>query len=550
MKQLKIIVTDYSITNNSGIIDINFNQSINIPPYSSLALDKISMQILPTPNGLITLQADQTVNIITQTIGDKVTASRSFILPGGQYVYNTGGTNTSGYPDLLLTLNTLCNGLLDGTPKLPNTPEVDIGLGFKWTGKMLNAAFIVSLNIYQGDFKSSAGGAAVAPLIENSDITQSSMTLVNIAGSVKNGYVANIEGPFYAYTKQTLIQGCMQSSIDIRANDYTADGAEFSYGLALPPATNAAPIILYGIKAINDKFFVINNGIVGLELDSVDFLSEGVVNMYMYTDNTLGHLRFATEKGTAEVTFPVGINAYTGFDYNTAYCLAVSGVSTKTGVTTGNIFQNWRAFFQPNVSVDNNGSFFEVQPSKNYISTPNLGAITPIRTVSLNFTEAPLLINNLGFGLNILQGPVSTLSTLVIKAANGIDFQSYYDLALDVLNLNLENYVGSSGSSSISSGTNGKRNTLSYFVIQRLTETEPIFFAESKQLMFLSLENRESISVSSLQFRIYNCATNVPVNFATCSFNIFVADKSDGGDHNRPYEGNRYFGPAHNVAQF
>jgi hypothetical protein len=121
MKQLKIIVTDYSITNNSGIIDINFNQSINIPPYSSLALDKISMQILPTTNGLITLQADQEVSIITQTTGDKVTASRSFILPGGQYVYNTGGTNTSGYPDLLLTLN----GFLSQCP-MPIIIEIKI----------------------------------------------------------------------------------------------------------------------------------------------------------------------------------------------------------------------------------------------------------------------------------------------------------------------------------------------------------------------------------------------------------------------------------------
>ena len=55
-------------------------------------------------------------------------------------------------------------------------------------------------------------------------------------------------------------------------------------------------------------------------------------------------------------------------------------------------------------------------------------------------------------------------------------------MALDVLNLNLETYVGGSGSGTVS----GKRNTLCYFLIQRLTPDENIFFAEAKQLVFLS----------------------------------------------------------------
>tara|TARA_R110000868_G_scaffold315087_2_gene576008 strand:- start:214 stop:1872 length:1659 start_codon:yes stop_codon:yes gene_type:complete len=552
MKQLKIIVTDYSITNSSGIININFNQSINIPPYSSLALDKISMEILPNPSGLITLQADQEVSIITQVFGTKITQARSFVLRGGQYSYNTGNTgtaNTSGYPDILQTLNSLCNGILIGTPKLPNTPEVDYGLGFRWSGALDTSVYKVSLDVFQVDFKSGAGGEPRAPLLQNADLTFLNMS--SPAGP-DNGYVSNQKGNYYVYTNKTLIQGCMQSNIDLRAKDYSDAGATFSYGLALPPQAGSTPIILYGIKAIDNKFYILNNGVQGDEIASAFFLAgpTTVVNVYLYTDDTTGHLRLAVAKSTNNVSYTTNINTYTGFSFNTAYCLAVTGNSTKDVANVSNVFQNWRAFFQPNLSTDNNGTFYNTPISKSYVSTPNLGADTPNRQIQVNFSKAPLLINNLGFGLNILQGNVSSINTLVFNAINGIDFQNWYDLALDVLNLSLENYVGSSGASSISSGTNGKRNTLSYFVVQRLTESESIFFAESKQLVFLSLENRETVSVSTLQFRIYNCATNVPVNFATASFNIYVGDKSDGGDHSRPFEGNRYLGPAHNVSQF
>lgn len=547
MKQLKIIVTDYSITNSGGIMDINFNQPINIPPFSSLALDKISMEILPNPNGLISLQADQTVSIITQAYGSKVTQPRTFILPGGSYTYNTSGNNTSGYPDILQTLNTLCNGILNGTPKLPNTPEVDYGLGFKWTGILDSSVYKVSLDVFQVDFKSSAGGDARAPLLQNADLTVSNMSAPS---GPDNGYVSNILGAYYVYTNKTLIQGCMQSNIDLRANDYSDPSATFSYGLALPPASSSTPDILYGITAVGGKFYILNNGAQGDEISSANFIGAGVVNVYLYTDATTGHLRLCVAKGTNNISYTTNVNTYSGFSYNTAYCLAVTGISTKTVANASNTFQNWRAFFQPNLSIDNTGTFYQAPPNKSYVSTPNLGADTPNRQIQIDFSKAPLLINNLGFGLNILQGNVSSINTLVFNAANGIDFQNWYDLALDILNLSLENYVGSSGASSISSGTSGKRNTLCYFVIQRLTPTEAIFFAESKQLMFLSLENKETISVSSLQFRIYNCATNVPVNFATCSFNLFVADRSDDGGHSRPFGANKYLGEAHDVSQF
>jgi hypothetical protein len=530
MKQLKVIVNQYNTVNNSGFIDINFNQSIEIPPYSSLALDKISMEILPSPTGRITIAEDQEILITTQSQGN-VSGTRSCILKAGQYTYNTSSltpNQNSGIPDLLLTLNSICNGILNGTPKLPSAntdPAVDYGLGFKWTGAISGTSYKVTLNAYQCNF--GTANQAQAPVLNNADITQNNMTAI---ASANNGFSAKTTNTsYYAYTKQTLINGCLQANIDLRANDITDPDATFSYGLALPPASGGVPVVLYGIKGVGGKMYIINNGVQGSEINKTPFLPSSpvtqVVNVYMYTDETSNHLHLCVQQGNDPIIIssitPDG--AYTGFNYNTAYCLAVTGYAKGTTFNTCNSFQNWSAFFQPFVVTDNIGNYFQIPENRNYLSAPNLNAVTPIRILQLDFTNSPLLINNLGFATNILQGTCSVANMLSIPAANGVDFVNWYDLALDVLNLNLETYVGNSGSSSAS----GKRNTLCYFLIQRLTPEENIFFAEAKQLVFLDIANRETISVSTLQFRIYNVSTNIPLNFTNGSFNIYITDKAD-----------------------
>ena len=139
MKQLKCLVTDYSIIDNNGLIDINFQESINISANSRIALDKISLEILPNPEGVINLTADQTINITTQVRGNRLVAPRQITLEAGKYTYNASTSpQYAGIPDLLLTLNNLCNGILNGTPLQSNgvnSPETDYGLSFKWIGK-------------------------------------------------------------------------------------------------------------------------------------------------------------------------------------------------------------------------------------------------------------------------------------------------------------------------------------------------------------------------------------------------------------------------------
>jgi hypothetical protein len=210
----------------------------------------------------------------------------------------------------------------------------------------------------------------------------------------------------------------------------------------------------------------------------------------------------------------------------------------------GSYFTNWAGFHQPNLTIDNNGTYYSVPKPQLYITTENsyvnlLGATTPSRQVQIDFTNSPLIVNNLGLGLNILQGNVTSTVPFQYNALSGIDFANWYDLGLDILNLNLETYVG------YSNGVNsGKKNTLAYFLAQRIADSSNLFHWEEKQMVFLSILNKETLNISSLQFRIYDINTGLAVNLTAGSFNIFITnerkDRLDISDFQKRLLGNVY----------
>ena len=557
MKQLKIIANNNNVNTTSGVINVNFNQTIDVPSYSSMALDKISMTILPDPSGVLTIQTDQSINVTTQITGTTATATRVVTLPAGIYSYGTGPTNTNTptYPDLMLTLTSLFNAILDGDPQLSAGaayPQLDLGLGFLWYGTLSDKnSFTANLDIYQTVLDTS--GTTNSPPYLTNGTTLIPSTTVSVAASVINGYVANTVGTFFVNTSSQLITGCMQVSCILEANDFNTGpaGSGFAIGIGTPNI-GAAPTILYGVQFLDNTIRVFNNGVaVGAPLNNSNFVSGSTVSLYMYTDSSTGNLRLATKIG-ASTWYVLPAGSFTGYNFNTAYCFGCLGESSTTTIGSSNKFLNWEATLQPNLSTDSLGSFYVSPQNKLYLglNSPSLGATNPDRIVNIDFTSSQSLITSLGFATNVLQAPVSATATANFPGTNPLDFTSYYDLALDVLNLSLESYVGTSGDASNSAGITGKRNTLAYFLIQRLTETQNVFFAEAKQLMFLSIDNKQPISISTLQFRLYNISTNQPVNFSNASFNVYVADKGDDGTHDRDYMGNRSLGIAHDVAQF
>jgi len=531
-------VNNYSVVENNGLIDINFQQSIEIAPNSSIALDKISMDILPNREGIITIESPQTIRLTTQLSGAKKTIVREFTLPSGDYRYNNIQSIT-GEPDILKTLNNLSNGTLNGRPlqtSSAKSPELDYGLGFKWNGVLDGVVFKITLHVFQEVYAGQQGNAVILNNLQLITANMSDSTDANLTG-----VVANKAGIFYSYTANTLIQGCMNSQVNCRIQNFTQD--TFDFGLCFPPSNLVAPIIQYGIRALNSKVYIINNGVQGVELHTLKTPADSatatdiydIVNLkiWFYTDASTDTLRMCLSTATNPIKFTTPEGTFTGYDFNSAYRLAVVGITAVNRIiAVSNRFLTWRPFLQPNTTVDEIGTLYETLESKPdlYLSKENLEAGTPERLIQLDFTLAPLLIHSLGFNKNILQGSVSSTTPLILHAIKGIDFFNYYDIALDILNLALETYVGSSGSNISSDKSDvfykgimsGKKNTIAYLLVQRLNPAESIFFNEAKQLNFLSLENKEPLNISSLQFRIYNVGTQLPINFSTASFNLFI----------------------------
>ena len=227
------------------------------------------------------------------------------------------------------------------------------------------------------------------------------------------------------------------------------------------------------------------------------------------------------ENPSGTIAFTTAIGSYTGFDFNTPYYMAVAGYNGP-GITGINYFNNFRAFHQPNIQFDNNGVFYAIPQPQLYLTTNNsaITATTPNRQIQIDLTNSPLLIKGLGFSLNIIQGGVSDTSTFSYTGPKGIDFANYYDLGLQLLNINLETYVGFTNGQKC-----GKNNTLAYFLAQRIADSSDLFHYEQKQMMFLSIENKEKLNISSLQFRVYDINTLLAVNLTSASFNLFITNE-------------------------
>ena len=551
MKQLKIVANDYNITNASGVININFNQTIDIAPYSSLALDKISMQINPLPTGQFVLQTDQTILLNPMNTASKsggVSTTRTITLKAGRYSYNTSSTvtpNTTGIPDIVATLNNLFNGALNGFPN-DRPPiiaaECDFGLGFLWSGSVnTKGVYSVTLDVYQQALTTSTQRIP----------TPQPITATSLATG-SNVYTANITGDYSIVGNSPLIIGCMQTRMTLILGDIESQGNNFNYGIGFTPATGELPVIQYGLSFYGNTVYLVNNTLETIEID-IDYFKpiltySNKINIWMYTDESSGHLRLCVEKQTTadtnkkEVVYITPVNAFTGYDFNNSYVTLLQGYYGGTG--DANIFSLFLGITQPTLTNNNIGYYYDRPAQLTYVATPNL-QFTPTRQILIDYSNAPILINNLGFGVNVQVLSVSAGVPSSTVAPQGIDFKNWYDLGLDVLNLPIETYVG------FSNGKNcGKKNTICYFLLQRISDQDSLFFAESKQLMFLSIENKSPISISSLQFRVYDVNSGIPINASSISFNLFVADRTDDGNHDRAFAGNKTMGIAHDVAQF
>jgi len=520
MKQFKVIADKYNEA-SGGMISVNFNEVVQVAPNSKIVLDKFSCEMITDTSGKIRLDENQIIQYSpqnTQTVSNQ--PIRNVVIPSGTYNFNNNVSIGATFNQLLDTIAEKLNGSLNGNPQISTlltSPTADLGFGFKC---FTSSKALTYIQCYQTNTITSgpSSGGAPPPSVPP---TYSNMTLSN-----SSAYQATSTGNYWLTCAKPLINGCLQGNMQIKVGSNN-----WIVGLAPVPATQTtAPTIQFGLGFDNNtgNCYFINGStqttapFTKTNLDNLT--SSGVYATYsFYSANGGLHLQIIRPAGTVYFDSQTDgfSDVFAGFLFRNVYQLSVSGTFTSS---TKSSFSFIRLTEQPNLTLDNIGYFEDIPVNtKTYITTNGLGAIRG-RTIFISFKESPELNNGLGFLSNTLSGNSdATSGVLLFTSDNTINFSSYLDLAISVLNLPLQTYEARS-----SGLDNGRKNILCYFTPNRVSTNSNVYYFENKQKIFLSIGNKEPLNFSSLVFRVYNPSNkNLPVDADYLSFNIYIADKDE-----------------------
>ena len=524
MKQIKVIADEYN-QSSGGLLNANFNETVEIKPYSKIVLDKFMMVLDENSTGYIAIP-DQVLSYSPQATADrKAQASRDVIIPAGRYKYNNTATSGTLFNDLLSTISELLNGSLNSSPTISTasgSPSADLGLGFKLSSDDKGLTLI---ECYQCNLNKS--GRVTAPSI--------APQVVNMGAVANQGFSPTTLGEFSLFVPTPVINGALQVKIQLRVGD--DDFGTYLFGIADTPAVMTdAPDVSYGIKvdgSTNLIYFHTPTGDVLCPFTKAQLLTANPnstlgAQFYFYTANNRLQVIIYNSNGTT-VFFDSGASTnavyndvYQGFRYADVCHLAIVGLAETTAGLLP-IFRNIALTEQPNLAFDNVGFYQYVAPSRNYFTTNGLGAI-PARAISIDFTGCPILQNGLGFNSNVLDGDTSAgTGYLLFTSDSALNFAQFLDLAIETLNIPLQTYVSKTDGKDC-----GKRNVLCYFTPTLVSQTDNVYVFENRNLPFLSINNQQSMNLSSMQFRIYNPQSNLLTLSADyLSFNLYIADKDE-----------------------
>lgn len=517
MKQFKIIADNYN-ESSGGLISVNLNEVVSIAPDSKIVLDKFSCELIGDNSGVLELPVAQTIQYspqYTQAVNNQ--PLRDVVVPAGKYNFNNNITSGAVFNQLLDTISELLNGSLNSNPQIAtgvNDPTADVGFGFKCFTSSKGLTYIqcyqTNLN-QQGKIEV----PSVSPTINNLSLTTSN-----------SQYTPTNQGLYWLICGKPLINGALQARIQLRVGDGGANNWEI--GLSQISSTQTtAPIIQYGVgfDGNTESFYFINNTIgITAPFDKSNIDSIEKANFYFYTANNRLHLQILTDNNSTlffDSQADGYSNVFEGFRFATSYQLSISGFYDSGQKPQ---FLNIRLTEQPNLSLDNIGWYEDIPVNtKTYYTTNGLGAIRP-RTIYISFKNCPELNQGLGYKNNTLTGQTDiTSGSLLFESNTPINFATYLDLAISILNIPLQTYEGRTNGVD-----SGKKPVLCYFTPVRETENSNLYYFENKNLPFLSIANKEPINFSSLQFRIFNPSDpTTGINADYLSFNIYIADKDE-----------------------
>lgn len=491
MKQLKILSSDYSGT--GGIINISFNEPILVEPNATIAMDKFSMDVQGVSTNIEI--PDQTVFINTNY---GVNTSRPAVVSAGKYATIT---------DLLAEMNTAFNGIL-------NTDDLNSGEDTPPDSGLFFLNFI--------DEKSQHVAMGFGSL--NIDFTNTNWTLDNLIEDTtpedNTELTAESTGDYSLTTNNTpVVRGGVDIglSIECLVND-TAH--TFRYGL-FDPSDNE--LLLFGIEKVGTQFYYVNNG-KSVLIPGTHFIDHLDYNHQFFVDN--GQLRYQIYDGnTKEFVYGLPSDAFDGFSFNSTYYFNIYGNNTE--LTDAPKFVDLGICYQSVIDVNTFGVFWDYASftSKKYLNRfPLLGA-TPERTILYDFTPSPILQNGLGF--SAVTYDVGPATSLAIVAEKTVKFDTFYQLALQIPSVQLESYIADSDRSQKSKISGTRVNNICYFTPQKSSQTnKSIYVWEQRELVFVSLSNKQPINMNSMQFRVIDVATGIPVQADALSFNLYISEKA------------------------
>ena len=501
MKQLKVIVDSYNT--KSGLIQASFGEPIIVKSGAKIALENFSLDVLNIVANKIVVR-NSTILINTNDVsGNYNNGQRSVFIP--EQVF-------SSTQDLMNALTNAFNSILNSDYVYNIQKDVnyveDIGLCF--------------INYLSGDFKNIANLTYTGvDYEEETPVTLNINTYETETNGI--GYEGKFDSSWYlAYNKPVLLGGL---SIYFQTKFFVNGLNAFEWGL-----TNtlliSTPILQYGFRIKTDnKLYLVSNGIESLlDILLAPFLNQNYIHQFYVENGKLRYQIFNPDNNT--VLFKTDAGVFSDFNFINQLFFGMRGVSTAITDTDQIGIGDVNMTYQPAVQQNNVGWFLKpelldtnVYLGKSVILKAN-GAT--IRTVNFDFTSASNLRANLG-----LEANVKTLASGITGSYTGevpVSFSNYFDLALEITNLPLQSWVSNTSRNSLSKRT----NILAYFTPQRVVGNARIYLYESRLLNFLSLNNKEPINISSLQFRIYNIlAPSVILDCSSMTFNLFVTDDSE-----------------------
>lgn len=480
MKQLKVIANNYD--NNNGIINVTFNQEIVVPPNSSISMDKFTMEVT---NGI-------TDNFI---ISPQTVFLNTAIYKNQPYQATIRGGKYTNIQALLTEMTRAFNAILDTS--LTFTQVVTVS-GFMFYNYYDTTTNLVHL-----------AWGSIAPDVSSTNYTKVNMDFTP-ATMTPSEWVAAAAGDYSTLTTLPVIQGGLDIQFGLTLADIT-DHNTFEYGLY-----DTTGALAFGIAKRGEDFFSVA-GASATPIDSAAFVNHPNYKHQFYVQG--GRLNYQILDAGNNLILQ--IFNFAGYSQAADYNFGIKGNFDGTGDAA--IWTGLSVTFQPNITSDTFGIHWDLPSftSPSYIRLSSVAPVPPSRRVEYDFTGASNLQDGIGFPQTIFDSPDSPAISGDVAATNKPSFQDYYDLCLQCPNLQIESYLATTDRLN-----GGRVNNLCYFVPAPTSSTNKLIYTyEQRELLFVTLANKETVNMNTLQFRVvYSENNNQWVLCDKLSFNLYIQE--------------------------